>query len=158
MTVALDELTARDVMTSRVDTIGAGESIHTAIDTMISLGISALPVVSDTDECVGVLTKTDIIQLTDRVKLEAADDVRGAVAAAFFGVGIEEVTDALVEEIMTPNALTVIEEDLVTNIADKMLIHEVHHVPVCNAENRVVGMVSSMDLVKAIRDSYVPES
>lgn len=156
MARGLDKLTARDVMTSRADTIRAGESVHEAMDTMVRLGLSALPVVNDVGKCVGVLTKTDIIQLAERVQAETTDDVRGPVAAAFFGVGIEEVTDATIEEVMTRDALTVAEEELVTAIADKMLIHEVHHVPVCNAQNHVVGMVSSMDLVKAIRDTYAP--
>ncbi len=67
-------------------------------------------------------------------------------------MGLEEVTDAYVEDVMARGVISVTEDDPVTKIADIMLSKEIHHVPVCNARNCVVGIVSSMDVLKAIRD------
>jgi CBS domain-containing protein len=151
MTVGIYKLHARDVMTRRADTIRDDETIHTAIDTLVNLGLSALPVVNRDGQCVGMLTKTDIIRLAGALDREEAQDDRSEMAL-FFGVSLDEITDAKVKDVMSAQLLSVGEDDPVTTVADKMLKHEVHHVTVCDQHNHVVGVVSSMDLVKAIRD------
>jgi CBS domain-containing protein len=77
-------------------------------------------------------------------------DVDGDLAALFFGIGLDEITDAVVKDVMTQYVVSAREDDPVTAVAEKMLNHEIHHVPVVNARNKVVGFISSMDLVKAI--------
>jgi CBS-domain-containing membrane protein len=149
MTVGIYKLHARDVMTRGADTIRDDETIHTAIETLVNLGLSALPVVNREDQCVGVLTKTDIIRMAGRLDQEETPEDRDELAL-FFGVSLDEITDAKVKDVMTKRALSVSEDDPVTTVADKMLKHEIHHVTVCNQHDKVVGMISSMDLVKAI--------
>ncbi|MEM8680929.1 MAG: CBS domain-containing protein, partial [Planctomycetota bacterium] len=55
-------LTAGDLMTPNVDTVSEGDSVRNAIEKMVGLEISALPVVAAGGRCVGVITKTDIIK------------------------------------------------------------------------------------------------
>lgn len=151
MTVGIYRLCARDLMTRRADTVRDSNSVRCAIRTMVNHGLSALPVVDKTNRCVGVITKTDIIKLAGHLEFEEPRDSRGDLAALFFGVGLDEITSAKVEDIMTAHVLSVTEDDSVTAIADKMLKHEVHHLPVCDSQHHLVGVVSSMDLVRAIR-------
>lgn len=151
MTIGVYKMVARDVMTRGADTINDDESIQQAIELMVNLGLSALPVVDRDNHCVGVLTKTDIIQLAGQMEREAEME-SGDLASLLFGVGLEEITSMKIKDVMTTHVLSAREDESVIDIADKMLKHEVHHVPICSAGNRVTGVVSSMDLVKAIRE------
>ncbi len=153
MTMGLYKLTAGDVMTRQAETIRANENIRQAIEAMVNLGLSALPVVNDDGECEGVITKTDIIKLAGHLEHEDALATRQDLSALIFGVGLNEITDAKVENVMTKLVVSVTEDDPLTTVAQEMLKHEVHHLPVCNVRQHVVGIVSSMDLVKAISDS-----
>ena len=151
MTVGIYRMRARDVMTQRADTIRSDETIHAAIEKMVNFDLSVLPVVNRAGECVGVLTKTDIVRLAGYLEHSEEVEPRNETAALFFGVSLDEVTKETVEEVMTKHVISVGEDDPVTTIADIMLKYEIHHVPVCSAQNHVIGVVSSMDLVQAIR-------
>ena len=150
MPLKIFEMTARDIMSPRARTVPVNETIHNAIATMVDLGLSALPVVDAQSKCVGVLTKTDIIALTEKTEEQGAQSANAGLAALYYGIGIEEITNAVVEDVMTEDVLVVQAKESIRNVAKQMLDYEVHHVPVCDAGMRVVGMVSSMDLVKAL--------
>jgi CBS domain-containing protein len=45
--------------------------------------------------------------------------------------------------------------ELLTTVADKLLKHEVHHIPVRNDGKLLVGIVSTMDILRALRDPVV---
>ena len=151
MTVGIYRMTARDVMTKRADTIRSDETIHAAIEKMVNYDLSVLPVVDRAGECVGVLTKTDIVRMAGYLEHQEEVEPRNETAALFFGVSLDEITQETVAEVMTKHVISVSEDEPVTAIADTMLKHEIHHVPVCNEQNQVMGVVSSMDLVQAIR-------
>lgn len=150
MTIGIYKMSARDAMTRGAETIGRTNSIHDALETMVNLGLTALPVVDEENRCVGVLTKTDIVKLAGA--LDEEEMTRGGrdLAALYFGVPIDELTKAKVEDVMTKHVISVTPDESLTNVAKTMLRHEIHHVPVCDEENKTVGMISSMDMVNAI--------
>lgn len=152
------QMTARDIMTRRADTIGNDQQLHAAIETMVCLGLSALPVVGEDRKCVGVLTKTDILRFTGALEEDAARHGSDELAALFFGVSLDEITEAKVGDVMTSHVLSTTLDTPIADVADQMLRHEIHHVPVCNRREEVVGVISSMDLVKVIRDAYLGTS
>ncbi len=149
MNAGIYEMQVRDVMTRGADTVCDTDTIHAAVEKMVNLDLSALPVLNSARQCVGVLTKTDIVKLAGALDAEV-ETPRNDLAAMFFGVGLDEVMESRVEDVMTTRVLKVGEEESLKAVAEKMLTYEVHHVPVCNARDEVIGMVSTMDLVKAI--------
>jgi CBS-domain-containing membrane protein len=150
MNKGIYEMKTRDSMTRQTDTIQATESVQDAIETMVSLDLSALPVMNERQECIGVLTKTDILRHT--AALERLEESRAPrdLAALFFGIELGELTQTKVKSIMTDRVISVRQDEPLTAVAQLMLRHEIHHVPVCDDQRHVVGMISSMDLVKAI--------
>jgi CBS domain-containing protein len=44
-------------------------------------------------------------------------------------------------------------DELLTTVTDKLLKYEVHHIPVCNDEKLLIGIVSTLDILRALRDS-----
>ena len=150
MSTGVYNMTARQAMTRRVDTIGPNESIHCALEKMVTLGLTALPVVNDESQCVGVLTKTDIITLVGALDEDDRMPVRRDLAALYFGVPIDELTKSKVEDVMTTRVVSASPNQPLASVAKAMLQHEVHHVPVCDDQNQVIGVISSMDLIKSI--------
>lgn len=152
MQIELYNMVAENVMSPRVRTVRLSDRVKDALERMLELGVSALPVVDAANRCKGLFTKTDILRLTDIAQKFGPHAESADLAALYFGVGIEEVTDVFVEDAMSDSVITVHTTDSIDAVADRMLLHEVHHVPVCDDNDQVVGMVSSMDLVKAISD------
>jgi CBS domain-containing protein len=56
------DLPVRDVMTSPVRTIRPARTLEEAVEEMFEVGGSSLVVVSDGDEPIGILTKTDVLE------------------------------------------------------------------------------------------------
>ncbi len=56
-------LTAGELMSSPVVTIPAHASIHEAADLMFKQRVSPIPVVNDSGEMIGIISRTDIIRL-----------------------------------------------------------------------------------------------
>ena len=141
MNTDIYNLTAGDLMTPWADTVGPREPLQHAIEKLVALEVSALPVVSESGQCVGVISKTDIVKWAgDQALVDGAGEMpRG-----------REIPNVSVASRMTQHVLHVSPETLVPVVAEKMLLHEVHHLPVCDASKQVLGMISGMDLVKAI--------
>jgi CBS domain-containing protein len=62
----LEQTFVRDVMHSAVLTIRPEELVQTAAARMLDEGISALPVVSDAGDVIGIVTATDVLRLVAR--------------------------------------------------------------------------------------------
>jgi CBS domain-containing protein len=88
--------------------------------------ISGVPVVNDNDRAIGVVSQTDL------------------VAHITYGGTLEDT----VENIMTALALSLPEDTSVARAAAVMATEGVHRLPVLNSEGKVVGLLSSMDVVR----------
>lgn len=65
-------VTAADLMREEVETISADALIDEALETMLNPEVTMLPVVDEGDGVLGVVTRTDLVRLIE--KLEAAPD------------------------------------------------------------------------------------
>jgi acetoin utilization protein AcuB len=127
-------------MTRKVHTIGPDASVLAARDKMLQYEIRHLPVVSDQNKLVGIVT--------DR-------DIRSAMPPSLF----EDLECTLedkntfcsltVKDIMTPDPLSI--SPLYT-IQDAMILIQKEHVgalPVVDEENTLTGIISIRDLLRA---------
>ncbi len=60
----------------------------------------------------------------------------------------------LVKQIMQINVQTVGPEDPVSNVAKLIVLHRIAGIPVVDEQQRVVGMISEQDILKAMFPSY----
>ena len=121
-------LTARDVMTSAVLTIAADDRAANAADRLAQAGISGAPVRDRDGKLVGILSQTDL-----------ANPRRGGTRA-----------DAPVYEVMTPEVYTVYADGPALVAAMVMAKYDIHRVAVADARGNLAGVVTSLDLVKAL--------
>jgi CBS domain-containing protein len=130
---------ARAVMTSPVITVRTGSTVREAAELMAENGITALPVLDDDGNLVGILSEADI--LVNRV----APDPRNHALR-----DTEHPDPAhLVEDAMTTTVVAMGPESDVADVANLMLEYDVRSVPIV-ASSRVVGILSRRDLVRAL--------
>jgi CBS domain-containing protein len=122
-----------ELMRTPVLTVNADATVADAVVTLADGHVSALPVLDGRGRLLGVLSSTDILAATAE-----SDPERRA-----------EVLETPVRLLMTPRTLTIDPAAGVREAAQQLLYGDVHRLFVTD-EGRVVGVVSSSDLVRAI--------
>ena len=118
--------TIRDLMTSNVETVGPDQTAREAASFMLSADTGSIPVCED-DKVIGIITDRDIA-------------VRGVAA----GKG----PDCSVRDLMSSEIVCARDTDDVQAVADQMSEAQVRRLPVLDANDRLVGMVSLGDLAR----------
>jgi len=146
-------ITAADVMNPRVLVAAADWTLPQLADFLVEHEISGAPVVDTAGRLVGVASVTDIAAAL------AAESGGTARNSDFFqsawpeGPSRETLADlaargvrVTVREIMTPQVYTVVEDTPVGELAETLIEEHVHRLLVTR-EERVVGIVSTSDLL-----------
>jgi CBS domain-containing protein len=139
---------ARDVMSTDVVTVRESVPLIDAVKLLINAGASILPVVDDKGDVVGVLSEYDIIQ--HMLEGEGAFDLQTHLET--HGALPEVYVRALagpVSSVMSKPAISATEDTRLKDIADLMVKHRVHNIPVVR-DAKVEGIVNRVALVKAL--------
>lgn len=121
-------LKVRDLMSPVVLTVAADESAASAADTLARASISGAPVRDSFGDLIGIVSHADLTN----------ERLTG---------GRRHPT---VADLMTPDVVGVYADDPAQAAALEMARHDIHRVLVWTAEGDVAGIVTSLDLVKAI--------
>ncbi len=127
-----------DVMTRRPTVIVNTASMRAALAVMRELDVRHLPVVNADHELVGMLSDRDLRGLP--YPMQAVSDLGGNQRP-----GLDEP----VTSIMSSDVLFVGPYDPLVDTIETILEGRVGAVPVVNAENRLVGIVSYVDILRA---------
>ncbi len=142
-------LTARDIMTKDVITIGPGATIREAAALMVETGAGALPVLED-GRLVGILSHTDYtLHEGGRPVSGAYTIMRHLVSAEHMEETLAELADRPVSEVMASDVSTADEETPIWRLAQRMARERIHHIPIVNGSN-LVGIVAMQDYLKAL--------
>jgi len=134
---------AKDIMTTPVYTVRPETPIKEAAALLVDRGISALPVVNDAEELVGIVSERDLISL------EARAQVHGRIRQALHRT---KPTPRTVEEVMTRRVVTLTENADATQVARVMLDKGVKRIPIVSGDH-VVGIVARRDVLKILARS-----
>lgn len=142
---------AKEVMRRNVVTVTPQMTLREVAKIFVDKRITGAPVVSPSGDVVGVVSQTDLVR-HDReaapveVPFYHQEPDEGARAGGFH----TELPDyTRVEEVMTPWAVSFEEDTSVTELARQMLKKHIHRVVITRA-GRIVGIVTSMDLLKVL--------
>jgi CBS domain-containing protein len=127
-------------MKQPVVTIGMETSVQNAVVMLADDHISALPVTDVTGRMIGVVSSTDILT----AEAEAGDET---AREALFAT-------TPVRDLMTARPLTVSPDADVREAAQQMLYADVHRL-FATAGDRVVGVISGSDIVRAVARGLV---
>lgn len=133
-----------DYMSSPLVSVRAASFVDHAHRQLQDFRISALPVVDEEERVVGVISRTDVL----RVGRREAGSTRSSRLLAF--------PARTISEFMTRDPVAVPAGTLLPEVAGKMLEHRIHRVFV-EFEGAVRGVVTTRDLMRAIRDARVED-
>jgi CBS domain-containing protein len=126
----LGMLTAESIMTTNVVTITPDMAIKDAIELLLRLQISGLPVVDQQGRLVGVITEFAVLAM----------------------VYDQEVQCQSVGQHMTREVFTVEASDPISRIADLCIVHRVRRLPVMR-DGKLVGLIARRDVLKALYEN-----
>lgn len=139
-------LTCGDIMSRDVVTVRPDTDIELAWRELRAHKIKALPVVDEASRLVGVLTVADYLrQMDDTSAAGLAVRLQGLIRRESGAVKAEAVGQIMTAKVRTAHTGTPLAE-LVHLLSDQGL----HHVPVVDEEQRVIGMVTQSDLIAAL--------
>jgi CBS domain-containing protein len=149
-------LTAKDLMQKNVAYVRPNMTVKDLIQFLNDEGIHGAPVVDGEGTVVGVVSRSDIFQIwTDEDYDVCAptyhtmtDDGEYMDLPTNLSEG-HKAEETEVIEIMSKSPLTATPETSVGELAERMLKEKVHRVIVTN-DNKVVGIITSTDLLKAV--------
>ena len=144
----------KDVMSRDVVTIQASDSIHEALTLMGENRVSALPVVDRQNRCVGILSTSDLVDMTrdvddDLYHLDLVDPTsrRFLLDKLAHSLGSETV-----QSFMSEGVMTVGDETTLARATREILRNRVHHLPVVDEHERLIGIISTMDILAEFAD------
>lgn len=148
-------LFARDIMTSPVITAWPETGVKDLAALMAAHHISGIPIVAADYELIGMVTEADLLYK----ELLPKPTEPAAIAQRFHLPGAAEAAERARKaeglraiDLMTAPVISVTEDATVHEIASRMVKQNVNRLPVLRAD-RVVGIVSRADVLKAFRRS-----
>jgi CBS domain-containing protein len=118
-------LRVSDIMVKDVVTAKENDKIRDIAIRMYEKKIGSVVVVDDEGKPIGIVTERDLVYVVAR-----------ALAP-----------DTPVWMVMTEDPIVINENALVTEAMEKMRVQNIRHLPVVNAEGKLVGMISFRDIV-----------
>jgi CBS domain-containing membrane protein len=124
----------KELMRDDVLTVDEQMPVGQLLDLMTAAHVHSAPVVGVDGELIGIVSQEDILV--------------GGLGSG----GSDETADLIVSDIMTSPAMGVSTAVTPLDVARLMWRFHIHHVPVIDTENRVIGIVSSLDFCRVLAE------
>ena len=123
------------VMSDGIISVTPDTLVEEAAETLLEKQIGSLVIVDEENQLQGILTSTDFVRI-----------VRDS----------EPKAETTVGEHMTEQVVTVTAQDSIREAADKLITYDIHHLPVVDETEGVIGMLSTTDLTAYISEVQKP--
>lgn len=140
-------LLVRDVMTARPVDAHPGFSVRVAVELLLDEGLKCLPVVDDRTKLVGILTQRDLVE---RAGMPVRLGLLRARPSGELDAWLARSERRTVAEAMTPKPASIREDRKLAEAVRLMLRRNLKRLPVLDAEDRLCGMLSRIDVLKAL--------
>lgn len=141
----------KQVMSHVVITASCDDTIHDVLALMEENRLSAIPIVDHKERCVGIFTLTDLVAFTRGLEdeLEELEESDGSPAALIEQLREHSVGHQKVSERMTATVASIDSEASLAKAASEILRNSVHHLPVLDEHQRLIGIISTIDILTA---------
>ena len=154
MSEKTNTIRVKNIMSRDVVVVSADDTVHTALELLVSNRVSVLPVIDKRNHCIGILSTTDLVDFTRDVDEEVHDTFdfessspRWLVDQVLHSIGREPVASYMTEDVAV-----VTMECSIRKAAREMVRNRVHHLPVIDHHNQLVGIISTMDILAEFAD------
>jgi CBS domain-containing protein len=131
----MEDIFVARLMSSDLQAVGPDTLVEDAATQMQDNGVGSLVVVDEDNQLLGILTTTDFVDIVAKSKPKA---------------------QTTVERYMTTDVVTTDAQTSIVDTADLMIEHGIHHLPVIDDEEGVIGMISTTDLAGYISSVQTP--
>jgi len=140
-----------ELMTTEVTAAHSDTPLPEVVNLLIGRDFRALPVVDAGEQVVGIITNGDLIE---RGRLPARIELLSAMDPASRDVAVRRTATISASEVMTPNPVLIGPEQPIEEAAEVMLSRRLKRLPVVDADHRLRGMISRVDLLRALGEAY----
>ncbi len=145
----------KDLMTTDPVTVKPTDSVETVLQCLEESHISGLPVVNETGKVVGVVSEADLLFRERPVRLPLYLSFLGGIIYLepldHFVQQLKKSLGILVQDVMTPNPITIAPDALISQAADLMLEKRVNRLPVVDETGALVGIITRDNLLRALK-------
>ncbi len=131
----MDDVFVGQLMSTDLHTVSPDTLVEAAAQKMLANDIGSVIVVGSDNQLAGILTTTDFVSVVAERKPK---------------------DETPVEAYMTTNVITATAQNSVRDVADSMVEHGFHHMPVVDETEGVIGMVSTTDLAAYLSHVQTP--
>lgn len=125
----MDDIFVARLMSSPVRAVSPDTLVETAAQRMLEAGIGSVVVADEERHLEGILTSTDFVRIVAERRPK---------------------DETPVSEYMSTDVVTTTAQEPITAAADAMVERGVHHVPVVDDDDTVIGMITTTDLTAYI--------
>lgn len=149
--MASEPVLVRDVMVTDVQCCSPEDTLRDALDIMLEQGLTTLPVVDAAQNCLGVIAAVDLLAPSDEMEEELrrltsqSGAENGYVAETVQTRGLASHT---VEDFMSSRVVAVAPDTELHKAAGVMLKNQIHHLIVVDAQDKLTGILSTMDIIE----------
>lgn len=131
----MDDIFVARLMSTSLHTVSPDTLVEEAGQRMLENEIGSVVVVDEQNQLEGILTSTDFITIVAESYPKAETEI---------------------SRYMTTDVITASAQDSIREVADFMVEHGFHHVPVVNGDEGVIGIVTTSDLTAYLSHIETP--
>ena len=142
----------KEVLTRETISVHADATLDEALRLMVGNRVSALPIVDREGGCQGIMSTTDVMDLVMELDDELHDLGRVAEESTQWLIdklSDHDLTRRTVQEVMTTSVMSISGDETLLAAAQQMVQHHVHRLPVTNGKGQLMGIVSTIDVLRA---------
>jgi len=144
----------KEIMTKDVVSVKPEDNAKEALDLLLKMEISGLPVINEQGKLVGMFTEKDVLKQILPSYLEKVGRFVYEENPKSIKNKFQDLSNLSVSQLMRREIITIDEETSLCEVARIMLTQKIRRIPVLDKEKRVVGIVAREDIVK----SYAKEA
>jgi CBS domain-containing protein len=134
----------KDVMTTQVIWVERDTPFAAIAAALHEYRVSAFPVLGDAGQVIGVVSESDLLA---KLALGGEDEMPGRIAGILHQHQMEKAHAVTAADLMTSPAATISSDDTLEQAARIMYERRVKRLPVVDADNHLVGIVTRADVL-----------
>jgi CBS domain-containing protein len=131
----MQDIFAARIMTTDLHTVSPDTLVEDAANEMLEHDIGSVVVVDESNHVEGILTTTDFVRIVAERKPK---------------------DETPVSAYMSENVLTGSAQDSIREVADRLVTYGIHHLPIVDETEGLIGMVTTTDLAGYLADIEAP--
>lgn len=144
-----------EVMSTDLLTFTPGDTVSSAMESLVARGVDGAPVVDSDGVPIGVLTVSDLIVQGASLHFPTVISVLGATielpsSKRNFEDDLRRTLGSTVADVMRPDPVTLDVSATVAQAATLLHDHDISRLPVVDEEGKLVGLIARADVLRAI--------